>query len=63
MNGIKLIIHEIEKQRNILEKKIKEIGDLYNPKIIMESQKLDSILNKYMKQIHKKHRPCHYYSN
>ncbi|MCH4200547.1 MAG: Spo0E family sporulation regulatory protein-aspartic acid phosphatase [Clostridium tyrobutyricum] len=47
MNKIKLMI---KKQRDLLEKKIENSDTLLDPSIIIESKKLDLILNKYMKK-------------
>ncbi|EDK34297.1 Spo0E family sporulation regulatory protein-aspartic acid phosphatase [Clostridium kluyveri] len=47
MKKIKLILRELERQRELLEQKMNEGKDLSNPEIIKESQKLDLILNEY----------------
>lgn len=53
MKKIKLTLKELERQRELLEHEIKKSNNLCDSKIITESEKLDLILNEYMKEINK----------
>lgn len=47
------ILKKLERQRELLEQEIKQSENLSSPKIIIESKKLDLILDEYMKEINK----------
>lgn len=49
MIKLKLMIKKIDEQRSLLERYIKQIGNLTSTKIVAESQKLDMMLNEYTK--------------
>ncbi|MFL0197493.1 Spo0E family sporulation regulatory protein-aspartic acid phosphatase [Clostridium sp. WILCCON 0269] len=51
MKKARLILKKLERQRELLEREMKQSENLSNPKIIIESQKLDLILNEYMREI------------
>lgn len=53
MKKVNQILKNLEKQRKLLEQEIKKSDNLCNTKIITESEKLDLILNEYMKEISK----------
>ncbi|MBV4420427.1 aspartyl-phosphate phosphatase Spo0E family protein [Clostridium tyrobutyricum] len=52
------MIKKIDEQRSLLERYIKQIGNLTSSKIVAESQKLDILLNEYTKAKNAYYRPC-----
>ncbi|MBV4420401.1 Spo0E family sporulation regulatory protein-aspartic acid phosphatase [Clostridium tyrobutyricum] len=49
MDRVKLMIKRIEEQRALLEQHIKQVENLSDLKIVTESQRLDVMINEYIK--------------